>query len=238
MSGIDLDDKIVELASKLTSLQRKFAINVVAGMSQRKAYIKAGGTAKTEKAQDSISSRMLADARVNAFYQALMEKAQNNAIMTKQEALESLSRSARVKITDICDFTLEDVGEDEDGNRIMQTVWKMKHSDEIKPEVLEAIKSVTFTTSGPKIELYDRNGSIKILSDLQGWNSIPVKFEMDRNAKPHEKANQILNAISTGEIPPETGTKLIQSIKAVVDIEEYTELKERIERLEGVVNGG
>jgi len=53
----------------------------------------------------------------------------------------------------------------------------MKHSEDIDPVIAASIKSVTFTKTGPKIEMYDSNGSIKILSDLQGWNA-PRKQEI------------------------------------------------------------
>lgn len=172
-----LTDEQLEYAVKLTPLQRKFVINIVSGMTQRQAYVKAGGTSKTEESQDACASKMLSNSKVRAFYEMMMEAAANDAIMTKHEAMEILTRSARVRITDICDFALQTVGEDEEGNEIKQTVWTMKNSDEIDPDILEAIKSVTFTKTGPKIELYDRNGSIKILSDMQGWNA-PRKQEL------------------------------------------------------------
>jgi len=169
---IQLTPEQLELATQLTPLQRKYIIALVSSnMSQREAYVHAGGKATTPEAQDAAASRMLSQVKAKAFYESLMNSAATEAVMSKQEALEILTRSARVTINDVCDFTLQQIGEDEDGNPIMQTVWVMKHSDEIEPHVLEAIKSVTFTKTGPKIEMYDRNGSIKILSDLQGWNA-------------------------------------------------------------------
>lgn len=169
---IQLTPEQLELATQLTPLQRKYVITLVSSnMSQREAYLHAGGKAKSVDAQDQSASQILSKIKVKAFYESLMNTAATEAVMSKQEALEILTRSARVTIKDVCDFTLQQVGEDEDGNPIMQTVWVMKHSDEIEPHVLEAIKSVTFTKTGPKIEMYDRNGSIKILSDLQGWNA-------------------------------------------------------------------
>lgn len=173
-----LTEHQMELAAKLTPLQRKFIIELVKpNTTQRQAYIKAGGKAKTESAQDNSASVMLSNSKVDNFYQALLNHKTKQSIMTREEALERLSKSARVTIHDICDFTLEHVGEDEEGNPIYQTVWKMKHSDEIDPDVASAIKSVTFTNKGPKIELYDANGSIKLLADLEGWNA-PKKTEL------------------------------------------------------------
>lgn len=175
---IKLTDEQIELAARLTPLQRKFVLELIKPkMTQRKAYVNAGGTSKCAETQDATASRMIRNDKVAAFHNSLINSIASDLIMDKQEALEILSRSARVTVTDICDFTLENVGEDEEGNPIFQTVWKMKHSDEIDPKVLEAIKSVTFTKTGPKIELYDRNGSIKILSDMQGWNA-PRKQEL------------------------------------------------------------
>lgn len=175
---IKLTAEQLELASKLTPLQRKFVMHLVSSsMNQREAYVKAGGKAETEKAQIASASRMLAQVSVKAFYDSLMNSIASDSIMTKQEALERLSKSARATIHDICTFELKQVGEDEEGNPVMQTVWTMKHSEDIDPVIAASIKSVTFTKTGPKIEMYDSNGSIKILSDLQGWNA-PRKQEI------------------------------------------------------------
>lgn len=59
-----------------------------------------------------------------------------------------------------------------------------------------------------------------------------IEFEFDPKAKPHEKADQVLDAIATGKIPPDIGQGFIQSIRNMVDIEEYTDLKDRIEAIE------
>ena len=64
-----------------------------------------------------------------------------------------------------------------------------------------------------------------------------IEFNLGEKSEPHEKAEQILDAISNGEIPPDIGATLISSIKAFVDIEEFTELKRRIEKLEAVLSG-
>ena len=64
-----------------------------------------------------------------------------------------------------------------------------------------------------------------------------VEFEFDQNAKPHEQANQILTAVSESQIAPDIGQMFIASIKSMIEIEEYTDLKERIEKLEATLNG-
>lgn len=59
-----------------------------------------------------------------------------------------------------------------------------------------------------------------------------VKFDFPKNAKPHEQAAAVLTAIATGIIPSDIGNLFIQSIKSMIDIEEYTSLKARIEEIE------
>lgn len=175
---ISFTEKQMELASKLTPLQRKFIIELIKpNTSQRQAYIKAGGKAKGDKAQDASASRMLTDVKVKAFYEAMMEVQTINSIMTRDEALERLSKSARIKITDICTFKYVELTDKETDEVYMNTVWTMKDAEDIDPDVAACIKSVTFTKTGPKIELYDANGSIKMLSDIQGWNA-PKRTEI------------------------------------------------------------
>jgi len=67
-----------------------------------------------------------------------------------------------------------------------------------------------------------------------------VKFKFPKDAKPHVQAAHVLAAIAEGEIPSDIGNVFIQSIKSMIDIEEYTDLKERIEAIEqslGAVSG-
>lgn len=63
------------------------------------------------------------------------------------------------------------------------------------------------------------------------------KFELPEDAKPHIKADYILIAMAKGDIPSDIGNICIQAIKAMIDIEEYTDLKERIEKLEKALTG-
>lgn len=64
-----------------------------------------------------------------------------------------------------------------------------------------------------------------------------IEFKLTAK-EPHKKASQILDGIAQGQIPPDVGSMLITSIKSTVDIEEFTDLKERIEKLEAMINGG
>ena len=43
-----------------------------------------------------------------------------------------------------------------------------------------------------------------------------VNFEFDHKAKPHEQANQILQAVSDSQIAPDIGQMFIGSIKSMI----------------------
>ena len=60
---------------------------------------------------------------------------------------------------------------------------------------------------------------------------------MGQCQNPHIQAAHVLAAIAEGEIPSDIGNVFVQSIKAMIDIEEYTDLKERIIKLEETLNG-
>ena len=59
-----------------------------------------------------------------------------------------------------------------------------------------------------------------------------INFHLPDNAKPIEKAEAILKAVSDGEIPPDVGALLIQAAKYTIDIEMATDIKERMDKIE------
>lgn len=183
--SVTLTEEQLELGSKLTPLQRKTVINLATGkMSQREAYYAAGGKAKKPETADASVSEILGNPKVKVFYESLMNAAASDAVMTRQEALERLTRAARVTMTDIAEFAEQVVGEDEAGNPVKQTVWRIKNSDELTPEAAAAIKSVTATKFGPKLELHDPHSAIKQIADMEGWNA-PSKHEVTgKDGKP------------------------------------------------------
>jgi len=87
----------------------------------------------------------------------------------------------------------------------------------------------------------NRGMCLKLLAD-KGWASIKpscekVIFPFTKDAQPHIQAAQVMDAVAQGLIPPDIGNTFVQSIKAMIDIEEYTDLKERIIALEVALSG-
>lgn len=60
-----------------------------------------------------------------------------------------------------------------------------------------------------------------------------VMFELDPEAPLSEQAQQVLTAVSKGDIDPETGKLLIDAIGAFAGIKQIDDLEARLEALEG-----
>jgi len=159
---------------------------VVAGKTQRQAYYDAGGKAKSDLSADASVSEMLSNPNVRAFYESLMDEATSKAVMTRSEALERLSLMGRTRITDIVEFETVEVsavdpktGEDV---KKTETIWRIKESAELNELAASAIKSVTMTKFGPKIEMHDAASAIAQMSKMQGWeapNKVQVSGDPD-----------------------------------------------------------
>lgn len=163
-----------KLSDELTKLQRLLVLGMVAGKSQRQAYRDAGGKAKDDKTADASASEILANPKVDAFYKSLIAEAITDAVMTRSEALERLSLMGRTRITDIVEFETVEVsakGDDGEDESKTQTIWRIKDSAELNELAASAIKSVTMTKFGPKIEMHDAASAIQQIAKMQGWEA-------------------------------------------------------------------
>lgn len=171
------------MARKLTSKQEAYKNARISGMGVSESYRAAYAcTVMSVKSVSAAAGKLEKDDRIAMAIKEAREKAENNAVMSREEALEKLSLSARVSITDVADFKLTEVGKDAEGNAVHQTTWVIKNSEDIAPEVAACIKSITITQTGPKLELHDQNSAIKQLADMQGWNA-PKKTDQTINGK-------------------------------------------------------
>ena len=91
-------------------------------------------------------------------------------------------------------------------------------------------------TSAFNLEDQNRGMCLKLLAD-KGWASVKpsselIAFDFDADAPPHVQAAQVMKGAAEGRIPPDIANTFVQSIKAMIDIEEYTDLKKRLEDIE------
>lgn len=63
-----------------------------------------------------------------------------------------------------------------------------------------------------------------------------INFELPEDAKPHEKADYVIKAIASGEIPADIGAIVINGITSMLKIQEVTDFEERLAELEKVNN--
>lgn len=174
---MELTDTQKALFDAMTKLQQNFALGIVKGLNQIDAYRAAGGKAKTEESAHASASEILSNPKVKAFLDAISEAAISDAVMTRKEALERLTSLGRANLSDLVEFSEQAVGEDEEGNPVIQATWKFKDSALQSPVSLSAIQELTVGKRGISIKLHDPKAAIRQLSDLEGWDA-PKKTEL------------------------------------------------------------
>lgn len=162
-----------QLFDQLTELQQRLTTNVLAGMTQRQAYINAGGKAVTETAIDSGASEILRNPQVKAFMDAMKRQAVSKAMMDREEAALILSALARGRLTDIVKFRTVCVGKDPiTGEDAHQTVWAIDEDlQENDPDKLIIISELEVGKFGPKIKQHSKIGAIQLLAKMNGWEA-------------------------------------------------------------------
>lgn len=65
-----------------------------------------------------------------------------------------------------------------------------------------------------------------------------INFQYPENGTPVEKIDSIIHAVSSGEIPSDIGKQVVDIIKIGIDVQEVTELMERVAKLEKMLSGG
>lgn len=178
-----MNEEQKKLADKLTKLQLRTVLNMVAGLSQREAYYAAGGTAKSPESADVIVCKMLRETKVKAFHDSLIDSVARDAVITRQQALERLSQIAMTNVSDVAIFRTVEVGEDKDGNPVRQSVWELKDAEDIEGRSLSAIAELSSSGSGLKFKLHSPLAAIKQLADMEGWEA-PKKLEIDEKRPP------------------------------------------------------
>jgi phage terminase small subunit len=91
--------------------------------------------------------------------------------MSRQEALEKLSNLARTDLKDLVEFGSYDLGEDQDGNPIVQASWRIKDSVMQDPNKMAAISELTAGRDGIKIKTHSPITAIQQLAKMQGWEA-------------------------------------------------------------------
>lgn len=164
------------LFDALTTLQKKVVTHLLNGANQTEAYRKAGGRAKGD-GERSKANQIVTNRNVQAFLKSVQYEAINEAIMTRTEALERLSKMGRTSLTDIAEFRNCLIGEDEDGQPVYQASWSFRDSALQDTEAMAAVAELTTGKDGIKLKMHDPKAAIKQLGEMQGWEA-PKKTEV------------------------------------------------------------
>lgn len=100
-----LSSQQLTLYNVLNRRQKAFALNLLdpSGMSQREAYLRAGGTAKDEYSIDGCASRMASNAKVKAFIDSVRDAAVEKAGIDAAYVLKRLAAIEEMDMSDIYD---------------------------------------------------------------------------------------------------------------------------------------
>lgn len=174
------------LFDELTELQQRVATGVLAGMTQRAAYYAGGGKAKNDPGADMSASQIISNPKVKAFMDAMKLQAVSDAIMTREEALKTLSLIGRTHLKDIVKFRTANIGKDmETGADLNQTAWEINADlQETDSDKLIIISELEVGKNGPKIKTHSPVAAIKQLAEMQGWNAATKHEITGKNGGP------------------------------------------------------
>ena len=145
-----------ERFNKLTPLQQKVFTNVIAGMSPSEAHREAGGTCKNEENRRKLANVIMTNHDVKSLLEEMKQSSVNDAIMSRQEMMETLTRLSRVNLPINSSGVLD--------------------ISQASPEQLEAIQQFQMSDTGIKISNYSKLAAMKQLADLAGYNG-PIKVQ-------------------------------------------------------------
>ena len=154
---IELSDEQVSAFHALTRLQQGVALGVLEGLSQREAYRRAGGKAKSDVTADTCVSELLSNPKVDSFVKMFKNEQTDRLAKVnadRDKIIAMLHEQATV------DLKLQDLNKPEN----------FKHISEV---VIEADGEVRYKLTGPA----DRRAAAKQLADMLGWNK-PQQVEV------------------------------------------------------------
>lgn len=165
------------LFKKLTPFQKRLAPALLSGLKSLEAYRQARPQINnTDASARVIVHRTAHNKKFSAFIDAMQGDIISEAIMEREEALERLSNLARGSFASMVDFKNAIINVDEDGKKVLQTVWRIKDSALQDPKQLAAIAELSAGPQGLKMKLHSPIQAIQQLTALQGWAK-PTKMD-------------------------------------------------------------
>ena len=182
--SIVLEGEQKKLFNQLTTLQKRFVRELIKGKGKADAYKAAGSKATNHDSLRAGASQILTNINIKAFkesirpnLESLDQEELNTAVMDRQEAQEILTDIGRTSMSDLVTYQTCQIGEDENGNPVKQSVWQFKDSALNDPKKMASINELTAGPTGLKIKIENRTKGIEGLRKMNGWDE-PDKHEI------------------------------------------------------------
>jgi phage terminase small subunit len=181
---IELSDEQVSAFHALTRLQQGVVLGTLEGMTQRAAYRRAGGKAKSDASAERSCGQILGNLGVKKFLESVRQVAIETSaaklagsIMSREEMLERLTAMARTNIDDVISLHNNPLIDEESGEVVAQAGWSFKDPDQMTGAGTAIISELTAGKDGLKIKTHSQVAAMKQIADLQGYNK-PQQIEL------------------------------------------------------------
>lgn len=174
---MSLTNEQKSLFDELTDLQKSIALQKIKTpwLSNGEIYRSVTKRDITDCNARRLGLSVLSNPKVKLFLEACQTETIDDAIMSRNEMLSTLSVIARSHITDVVKVVndhqeLMDVSSGE--TYTGQTFWEIREDADVSP-----IAELTKGKDGLKVKLESRITAMKMIADLQGYNA-PAKTEL------------------------------------------------------------
>ena len=170
LEGLNISQ--IELFDEMPLMCKEISIGVLSGKTWREAYNDCPSAAHVG---DPGKANEIKVCRNNPLLNKFMNSVRNTAeldkrILSKNEALAILTRQARGNIVDNIHFKAKFHGMCPDGGGPMwETMFGLKHADELDPELLANITELSHSKEGIKIKHASAKDAIAEIARIQGW---------------------------------------------------------------------
>jgi len=147
---------------RMDDREQRFALKIISGASGAEA-IKAGWP--DAKGAGIRATTVRHRPKVRAFLTEMQCTLIDDAIMSRNEAMERLTKIARATITDVVDIKEINWGTPEAPD--LQTTWHLRNDS----DALETVSELKAGPAGPQIKLHDPLKAIKQMAEMSGWNA-------------------------------------------------------------------
>ena len=172
-----IPDHVKELAAECIKEHVDVVQAIISGnySSNTEAYMSVYTDSDYESAKANVS-RMLTIDNVQKLYEVLRDLRLEEGILSRSKAMKILSDMAVTTMGDLVNFGSYELTT-KDGEKIEQSVWSFKNSDQMAESHLRSICELTANKDGSmKIKQHDQKAAIKQLADMAGWDA-PKKVE-------------------------------------------------------------